>query len=116
MSTRLDDYPVGHVYDIDYGEQFPFQIRLRFERKNEETTQTFLDNERLPEPLKPLVGLTHPITINTIRPGLFLATWQEPDKTTVAQVQDYENGVVYANVTQPDGTYVRVKGALKKVT
>jgi len=115
MSTRLNDYPVGHVYDLDYGDQFPFQVRLRFDRNNNETTQTFLENERLPEPLKPLVGQTQPITVNPIRPGLFLATWQEPDKTTVAQVQDYENGIVYANITMPDGTYLRMTGALKKV-
>jgi len=40
----------------------------------------------------------------------FLVSWQEANKTTVVQVQDFDRGVIFTNITRPDGTFLQAKG------
>ena len=41
---------------------------------------------------------------------VFLVTWQEANKTTVVQVQDFGRGAIFTNITRPDGTFLQSKG------
>lgn len=50
-----------------------------------------------------------------IRPGALMVSWQEASKTTAVHVVDFENGIVYANNTQPGGAFLRMKGILKRL-
>jgi hypothetical protein len=55
------------------------------------------------------------ISSTKIRPGVLMISWQEASKTTAVHVVDFEKGIVYANTTQTDGTFIRMKGALKRL-
>jgi molybdenum cofactor biosynthesis MoaF-like protein len=50
-----------------------------------------------------------------IRSGVFMISWQEANKTTLVWVLDLENGIVYSNTLQPDGTFLLSKGTLKRL-
>lgn len=50
-----------------------------------------------------------------LRPSLFQVTWKEENGKTITQVQDYENEIVYSNVTLPNGQFVNLKGTIKQV-
>ncbi len=54
------------------------------------------------------------VTMVELRPNLFMVNWQEENKLTVTDIEDYENGVVYANMTTPNDNFVSVKGTLKE--
>lgn len=60
---------------------------------------------------------SEPVQVATteIRSGVFMISWQEANKTTVVWVLDLENGIVYANTLQADGTFLRSKGTLKRL-
>jgi hypothetical protein len=49
-----------------------------------------------------------------LRPQLFQVTWKEENGKTVTQVQDYENEIVYSNITLPNGQFVNLKGTIKQ--
>ncbi|WP_037155847.1 MoaF-related domain-containing protein [Rhizobium freirei] len=51
-----------------------------------------------------------------IRPGVFMVTWTEADKTTVTHVEDFETGQVHTNITRPDHTFLNLLGSWKKLT
>ncbi|MBD9389790.1 hypothetical protein IB237_21565 [Agrobacterium sp. AGB01] len=42
-------------------------------------------------------------------------TWKEADGTTVTHVEDFETGYVYAAITQPDLTFLTLKGRWTKI-
>lgn len=44
---------------------------------------------------------------------LFMVNWQEANKLTVTDIEDYEKGVVYANMTTPNDNFVALQGTLK---
>jgi hypothetical protein len=50
-----------------------------------------------------------------LRPKLFMVTWREDTGLTNVDIEDYQNGVVYANMTTPSGSFVSAKGTLKKL-
>ncbi len=98
---------IGQVYEANYSDDYIFH--LHFESNTSMT----------------LVGLTGKfkgvneklnISVVLIRPNVFLISWQESNKTTVTEVQDFENGIVYANATMPDQTFERLKGTLKRLS
>jgi hypothetical protein len=53
------------------------------------------------------------IKLTELRPQLYLATWIEKSGTTVTQVQDYENGIIYSNWTLTNGEFNNIKGTIK---
>ena len=61
------------------------------------------------------VSETVAITLTELRPKLYMATWTEKSGTTVTQVQDYENGVIYSNWTVPGEGFKNIKGTLAEV-
>jgi hypothetical protein len=92
---------VGHVYEVNFG---VFVADLYFES---ETKMTYTLPDGTSETVK--------TTITQIRPGVYMVYWQEADKTTVVHVEDYENGVVYTNITRNDMRFDNLKGTLKKL-
>ena len=41
---------------------------------------------------------------------IFLVTWQEANKTTVVQVEDFARKAIFTNITRPDGTFLQSRG------
>jgi hypothetical protein len=93
---------VGHTYEAEFGGAV---FHLRFES---ETVMTVTDPAR---------GTSETVQMSAagIRPGVVMLSWQEASKATVVSVGDFENGVVYTNVTRPDGTFLRAKSTLKRL-
>ncbi len=57
-----------------------------------------------------------PVKIIELRHKLFMVTWQEPNKETVTEIEDYENGFLYANITSPRDKFFTLKAELKMVS
>ena len=93
---------IGHIYEVHFDGAV---LNVRYES---EEVMTLADQAK---------GASETVRMSTteIRPGVLMISWQEASKTTVAHVVDFENGVVYANTTQPDGTFLRMKGTLKRL-
>ncbi|MGE5382268.1 MAG: MoaF-related domain-containing protein [Omnitrophica WOR_2 bacterium] len=97
-----DQFPgVGHVYEVDFS---VFRANLYFES---ETKMTYTRPDGGSQTVK--------TTVTKIRPGVYMVYWQEADKSTVVHVEDYENGIVYTNITQNDMQFDNLKGTLKKL-
>jgi hypothetical protein len=96
---------IGHVFEADFG---ALTYHLRFEADN----IMILTEVRGPQP-----GIKQTINVKKveIRPNVYLVHWQEADKTTVTDLQDYENQVVYANITTPKSEFLSLKGTLKTI-
>jgi MoaF-like len=94
---------VGHIYEVNFGSWVHY---LHFES---ETVMTLTNAQ------DPFKGATETvqITVTPIRPGVFLISWQEMDKTTVVHVEDYENGLVHTHITERSGVFIRRSGTLK---
>jgi hypothetical protein len=43
-----------------------------------------------------------------------MVNWQEENKLTVTDIEDYENGVVYANMATPNNNFISAKGTLQE--
>lgn len=50
------------------------------------------------------------IRVQPIVEAIFMVTWQEANKTTVVQVEDFAQKVIYTNITRPDGTFLQSRG------
>ncbi len=96
---------VGHVYEAHFGS---WVHHLHFES---ETVMTITNAEDPFEGTSEIVQ----IVVTPIRPGVFLTSWQEKDKTTVVHVEDYENSIVHTNITERGGAFIRRSGTLKQV-
>lgn len=51
------------------------------------------------------------VRIQHVSGRIFLVTWQEANKTTVVQVQDFTRSAVFTNITRPDGTFLQSRGS-----
>ena len=60
------------------------------------------------------VAETVAVKMTELRPQLFMVTWKEESGTTVTQVQDYENEIIYSNWTIPGGEFKNIQGTLKQ--
>jgi hypothetical protein len=96
---------VGHVYEAHFGS---WVHHLRFES---EAVMMLTNAEG------PFAGTseTVEIAVTPIRPSVFMICWQEADKTTVVHVEDFENGIVYTNVTERGGAFICRRGTLKQL-
>ena len=63
------------------------------------------------------VGRIQKLSVNIVelRPNLFIVNWQEENKLTDTDLEDYEKGVVYANMTTPNDNFVSIKGTLIEI-
>ena len=55
-----------------------------------------------------------PVSIVELRPSLFMVKWQEENKLTVTDIEDYEKEIVYENITTPKNNFISLKGTLKE--
>ncbi len=96
---------VGHVCEAHFGS---WVFHLHFASETEMTLTTVAG------PMKGYSETMH-IAVTPIMSGVFLVSWQEADKTTVVHVQDFENGIVHTNVTEPNGIFIRHSGILTEL-
>jgi molybdenum cofactor biosynthesis MoaF-like protein len=96
---------VGHVYEANFG-SWVFHLHFK-----SETVMTLTNAEGSFKGISETVQ----ISVTPIRPGVFMISWQEADKTTVVHIEDFENGIVHTNVTEPNKVFIRRSGTLKKL-
>lgn len=94
---------IGHVFEAELGEK---TFHLFYENKD----TLILTDVRGPDMGKKQI-LT--VKITELRPNLYMVNWQEANKTAVTDIEDYENGIVYANVTTPSNKFLNIKGTLR---
>ncbi|OGS45842.1 MAG: hypothetical protein A2539_05590 [Elusimicrobia bacterium RIFOXYD2_FULL_34_15] len=94
---------IGHIYQANFGDVI---FHLNFES---ETKMTYT---MIKGPMKGTYETVN-ITVKQIRQEVFMIYWQEDDMTTVVHVEDFEKGIVYANITQTNGTFINLEGSLK---
>jgi hypothetical protein len=58
-------------------------------------------------------GESGTVSIQTqqIADSVFMVSWQEANKATVVQIQDYAQKIIYTNLTLPDGSFIQLKGS-----
>ncbi|MEN9476155.1 MAG: hypothetical protein RLZZ300_296 [Pseudomonadota bacterium] len=97
---------IGHIYEAGFGE---LAFRLQFDADG--ATMRFTQADA------PDFSGAQAVTYRAlaIRPGVFMVTWTEADKTTVTHVEDFESGVVHTNITGPNLNFLNLSGSWKKV-
>jgi nitrite reductase/ring-hydroxylating ferredoxin subunit len=110
LSPRVSDvilFPgTGHKYLVDFG---AFVVELFFESADTLTyTGVHRDGSR---------GSSETVKIEAtyLRDSLFMVTWQEADKTTVVHIEDYDQYMIYTNITNPDQTFLKFRGTFKLI-
>jgi hypothetical protein len=96
---------IGRVYEANFGS---WVFHLYF------ASETVMTITNAQDPFKG-TSETVQIAVTPIRPGVFMICWQEADKTTVVHIEDFENGIVHTNVTEPNGVFIQHSGTLKEV-
>jgi hypothetical protein len=96
---------IGHLFKADFGEK---AFTLYYENNN----TLILTAVKGPE-----AGRIQRLQVSIVelRPKLFMVNWQEANKLTVTDIEDYEKCVVYANMTTPNDNFVTAKGALIEI-
>lgn len=93
---------IGNKFKVDFG-QMAFQ--LLFESATQMTfAQILPDKLGQPETVQ--------ITMVTIRPDVYMVYWKEKSGTTVTHLEDFQNEIVYTNITLADHTFINLKGTL----
>ena len=96
---------IGNKFKVNFGE-YSFQLHFKSETQmswKALTNEGFGDNE------------TVDITKVEIRPNVYMIYWKEKSGTTVTHVEDFENGIVYTNITDPENKFLNLKGTLIKI-
>jgi hypothetical protein len=96
---------IGRVYEANFGS---WVFHLYF------ASETVMTITNAQDPFKG-TSETVQIAVTPIRPGVFMICWQEADKTTVVHIEDFANGIVHTNVTEPNGVFIQHSGTLKEV-
>lgn len=52
------------------------------------------------------------IIVSEIRPQVYMVSWKEISGATVTHLEDHENGILFSNVTLPDGNFYNMKGTI----
>jgi hypothetical protein len=93
---------IGNRFKADF-EQMAFQ--LHFESS---TQMTFA--QIYPKGLSSSETV-HP-TMVEVRTNVYMVYWKEKSGTTVTHLEDFENEIVYTNITLPDNRFINLKGTL----
>ncbi len=96
---------IGRKFEANFGEK---AFTLFYENPNKLV---------LTEIKGPEVGRVQILTVSIVelRSNLFMVNRQEESKLTVTDIEDYEKGVVYANMTTPNDNFISAKGTLKEI-
>jgi hypothetical protein len=107
MMEMTETFPaVGREYEANFGGDYIY--RLRFDS---DSSMTVTGLAGATKDFTETVG----IVVTRIRPGLYMVTWQEASQATVVHIEDFDQGVVYTNVTLPDHTFASYMGTLKQI-
>jgi hypothetical protein len=98
---------VGHRYFVDF---VAFQVELDF------TSETSLTYYNLDKDGNKVGSETVTIKVEPITDGIFLVTWQEPDKTTVVHIEDYNRHTIVTNITESDLTFDQFHGMFRQLS
>jgi hypothetical protein len=95
---------IGRLFEADFGEK---AYTLFYESSKKLT---------LTEIKGPATGKVQNLSVSMVelRPNLFMVNWQEANKLTVTDIEDYEKGFVYANMTTPNDNFISAKGTLRE--
>jgi predicted homoserine dehydrogenase-like protein len=100
----MDSFPVHAVYELEFPEftaeisvlsaqELQYEIKEgRYERQEVVNYQAF-----------------------QLRPGVFVISWQEKDKSTVVHIEDFENKKIYSFGTPADHSFIRTIGNIRFV-
>ena len=96
---------IGNKFKVNFGE---YSFLLHFESETQLTWKAITDT-----------GFGDHETVNIskveIRPNVYMIYWKEKSGVTVTHVEDFENGIVYTNITDPDNEFLNLKGTLVKI-
>ena len=102
-TMRNEAFPgAGHVVRVNFGKwdlHFASPTQMTYTPAGEPVSE----------------GETVKVTITPIRPEVFMVTWQESDGTTVTHVEDFQQRILYTNITTKDGKFYNKKGTLEVV-
>lgn len=51
--------------------------------------------------------------VSTLRPGVFLVSWQEASRATVVHLEDFVQMVIYSYATLPDGGFLKMQAPIR---
>jgi hypothetical protein len=106
-TPKAEEFPaVGHTYEVDYGGDY--LVRFDFHSVRSMTIHGMKGK------YKGFIQ-TVEISVTPIRPGVFMVFWQEENQTTVTHVEDFEKGIIYANITLPGNKSLRLQGPFKQI-
>ncbi|MFT3906663.1 MAG: hypothetical protein QM718_10195 [Steroidobacteraceae bacterium] len=104
MAVPRDHYPVGETWIFDIGVA---EIEHRFVAPGQLHYHVLSGPRRGSEE-------TVPLDVQAIRPGVFLTSWQEQDRTTVVHLEDFERGEFFSHVSFSDGRFIRHHGRMRR--
>lgn len=99
--------PVDKSFEADFGD-------IIFHLHFKSSTELTYDVIKAPQG----AGTSETVQIKAveIRPKVYMVYWKEANKSTVVHVEDFEEGIVYTNITMPDNTFNNMKGTLKEIS
>jgi glyoxylase-like metal-dependent hydrolase (beta-lactamase superfamily II) len=97
---------IGRKAEVDFGGEYDFILDFYNEHSMTFTGQKPRANNR------PITDTVEYTAVEIAR-GVYMVYWTEKDKTHVVHVQDYADGVVYTNITPPDGSFTNLRGTLR---
>jgi hypothetical protein len=100
----LEKTIIGRLFEADFGEK----AYTLFYLSSKKLTLTEIKG--------PAAGKVQNLSVSMVelRPNLFMVNWQEANKLTVSDIEDYEKGYVYANMTTPNDNFISAKGTLRE--
>lgn len=105
-ANEIDFPALGKAVEMQFGE-----TKIDFSFKDQHTL-SIVCNEGMFKGIKETVYYT----AIKIRPFVYLVYWDEPvSKLNVVHIEDFEQGIVYTNVSYPNAPSVHLKGVLKIV-
>lgn len=104
-----NQYPaIGHIYEAKFGD---LAYHLTFDADGK--TMTFKSVGNADPVAQPVVTVQY--TATEVATGVFMVTWREPDGSTVTHIEDFNQEIVYTNITLPDHQFLNLKGTFKKL-
>lgn len=98
----MDSFPVHSIYELEFPE---FTAEISVLSSNE--LQYEIKEGRFERMEVVSYQALH------LRPGVFVVSWQEKDKSTVVHVEDFVNKKISTFTTLPDHTFVRTEGNIR---
>ena len=98
----MDTLPVHSIYELEFPE-FTAEISvlssdlLQFEIKEGRFEQQMVVNYQAFK----------------LRPGIFVVSWQDKDKSTVVHIQDFQNKKIYTFGTDTNHSFIRTEGNIR---